>query len=110
MVSSVQWGQTAHLSAGICQPQSPGPKLTAGIQKKTVQSALIFSGKGQERIKTSTVQSKMERHEQLIRTGAMLKCTCSNLWREYFFLDKLFTMQVHGVNPMLICQDMDHST
>lgn len=53
----------------------------------------------------------MERHEQLIRrTGTMLKCTCSNLWREYFFLDKLFVVQVHGVNSVLICQDMAHST
>lgn len=86
MVSLVQWGYIARLSASCCQPQSPGPKLTAGIQKKTAKSALIFSGKGDERIKTSTVQSKMERHKQLIRRlGMMLKCTCGNLWREYFF-------------------------
>jgi len=86
MVSSVQWDYMGHLSAGSCQPRSPGPKLTSGIQKKTAQTALIFSGEGDERIKTSRVQSKMERHEQLVRrVGTMSKCTCGNLWREYFF-------------------------
>lgn len=64
----------------------PWAKAYSWHIKGAAPSALIFSGKGDGRIETSTVQSKMERHEQLIRRAStVLKCTWGNLWREYFF-------------------------
>lgn len=61
---------------GSVPATEPRDKATAGTEKETAQSALVFSGKGDERIKTSTGQSKTERHEQLIRrAGTMLKRT-----------------------------------